>query len=46
MFDPSSPKNSTDLAGTFIIAGLYSVILYIIGYVIINGIMFIMKIIH
>lgn len=30
MFDPSSPKNGTDLLGTFVIAGLYSVIIYII----------------
>lgn len=30
MFDPSSPKNGVDLLGTFVIAGLYSVIIYII----------------
>lgn len=46
MFNPSSPKNGADLIGTFVIAGLYSVILYIIVYVLINGIAFIMRIIH
>lgn len=46
MFDPSSPKNGTDLIGTFFIAGLYSVILYIIVSVIINVIGFVIRILH
>lgn len=39
MFDPSSPKNGTDLLGTFVIAGLYSVIIYII----VSGIIWVIR---
>lgn len=44
--NPSNPQNGLDVIGTFVMAGLYSVILYIIINVIVQGVILLIRILH